>query len=195
MPIDFINSLIAPERLARSGPGRCHSTQFNVQNIAKSIASFSVPCAMCHWHMARVLTLLLLVPERLNRFGPDRLCSAQNDDSNIMRSIAICFVPIGTCLWHMARDLTNLVIAAERLIRFGPDRRCSTQGNDGNVVESISGCSRNGTWHVPLARAIQLDKIASRIQTFSPIETGKTAFDSSLREKGDKIGSASLCKR
>ena len=134
--MDFINSLIAPERLARSGPRRCHSTQFNVQNIGKSIASFSVQCATCHW--------------------------------------------------HVARDLTNLVIAAERLISFGPDRRHSTQGNEGKVVESISGCSRNGKWHVPLARAIQLDKIASRIQTFSPIETGKTAFDSSLREKGDK---------
>ena len=148
---------------------------------------------MCHRHMARVLILLLLVLERQNGFEPDRLFSARNDDSNIMRSIAICFVPIGKCLWHMTRDLTNLVIAAERLIRFGPDRRCSTQGNDGNVVESISGCSRNGTWHVSLARAIQLDKIASRIQTCSPIEKGKTAFDSSLREEDDKVGSASLC--
>ena len=141
--MDFINSLIAPERLARSGPGRCHSTQFNVQNIAKSIASFFVQCATCHW--------------------------------------------------HVARDLTNLVIAAERLIRFGPDRRCWTQGNDGSVVESISGCSRNGTWHVPLARAIQLHKIASIIQTCSPIEMGKAAFDSPLRKENDKISNASLC--
>ena len=142
VPIDFINSLIAPERLARSGPGRCQATQFNVQNIAKSIASFSVPCATCHWHIARVCTLLLLVLERLNGFGPDR--------------------------------------------------RRSRQGNDGKVVESISGCSRNGTWHVPLARAIQLDKIACIIQTCSPIETGKAAFDSPLRKENDKISNASL---
>ena len=54
----------------------------------------------------------------------------------------------------------NLVIAAERQIRFGLDRRRSTQGNEGNLVESISGCSRNGTWHVKLARALELDKIA-----------------------------------
>ena len=143
--------------------------------------------------MARVFTLLLLVLERLNRFGPDRLCSAWNDDSNIRRSITICFVPLGMCLWYVARDLTNLVIAAEQLIRFGPDRRRSIQGNDGDAVESISGCSRNGTWHVPFARAIQLDEIASRTQPGSPTETGKTAFDSSLREEDDNIGSALHC--
>ena len=94
----------------------------------------------------------------------------------------------------MARDLTNLVIAIERLIRFRPDRRHSTQASDGNVVESLSGCSRNGTWHLLLALAIQLYEIGSRTQTGSPIETGKTAFDSSLREEDDKISSASLCK-
>ena len=110
-----------------------------------------------------------------------------------MRSIAICFVLLG--ISHVAYGLMNLVIAAERLIRFGPDRRHSTQGNEGKVVESISGCSRNGTWHVPLARAIQLDKIASIIQTCSPIETGKTAFDPSLREEHDKFVSASPYKR
>ena len=110
---DFINSFIATERLARSGPGRCHSTQFNDRNIAKSIVSFSVPCATYHWHLARVFTILLLVLERLNGFGTDRLFSARNDDSNIMRPIAICFVPHDTYLWHVARDLTNLVIAAE----------------------------------------------------------------------------------
>ena len=110
-----------------------------------------------------------------------------------MRSIAICFVLLG--LSHVAYGLMNLVIAAERLIRFGPDGRRSAQGNDGNFVESISGFSRNGTWNVPLAHAIQLDKIASIIQTCSPIETGKTAFDPSLREEHDKIVSASPCKR
>ena len=47
VPIYFIISLIAPEWLARSGPKRCHSTQFNDRSIAKSIASFSVPCATC----------------------------------------------------------------------------------------------------------------------------------------------------
>ena len=195
VPIYFINSFIAPERLVQSGPGRFQSTQFNDQNIAKSIASFSVPCAMCHWHIARVLTLLLLVLERLNGLGPDRLCSSWNDDSNIMRSIAICFVPIGRCLWHMARDLPNLVITAEWLIRFGPDRRRSTQASDGSVLLLISGCSRNGTWHGPLARAIQIDKIASRTQTGRPIETGETAFNSSLREEYDKIGCDSLCMK
>ena len=38
VPIDFVNWLMTPERLARSGPGRCQATQFNVQNTAKSIA-------------------------------------------------------------------------------------------------------------------------------------------------------------
>ena len=46
---------------------------------------------------------------------------------------------------------------------------------------------------MPLARAIQLDTIASRARTGRSIERGKTAFDSSLREEDDKIGSASVC--
>ena len=46
---------------------------------------------------------------------------------------------------------------------------------------------------MPLASAMHLDIIASRIQTGSPIETGKAAFDSSLGEKDDKIGGASPC--
>ena len=75
------------------------------------------------------------------------------------------------------RDFTNLLFAAEWLIRFGPNRRRSTLANDGNVVVSMSGCSRNGTWHVPLARAIQLNKIASGVETGNPIETGKPGFD------------------
>ena len=41
----------------------------------------------------------------------------------------------------------------------------------------------------------KLGEIASIIQTFSPIGKGKTAFDSSLQEDDDKIGSVSLCKR
>ena len=93
VPRDFINSFIAPKQLVRSEPGRCHSTQFNDQNIAKSIALYSVPRATCHWHVARVLTLLILVLERLNGFGPGRFCSAWTDDSNVMWSIAICIVP------------------------------------------------------------------------------------------------------
>ena len=40
---------------------------------------------------------------------------------------------------------------------------------------------------------IQLEEIASRAITGRPIETGKTTFDSSLRETDDKIGSGSLC--
>ena len=90
--IYFINSFIAPERLVQSGPGRFQPTQFNDQNIAKSIASFSVPCATCLWHITRAFTLLLPVIERLNGFGLDRLCSAQNDDRKIMRSIALNFM-------------------------------------------------------------------------------------------------------
>ena len=80
----------------------------------------------------------------------------------------------------MARDLTNLLFADERLIRFEPERRRSTHVNDGNVVVSMFGCLRNGTWHVLLARAKQLDEIASRNRNGSLIETGKAAFDSSL---------------
>ena len=58
---------------------------------------------------------------------------------------------------------------------------------------SISGCLRNGTLHVPLAGAIQLDEIASRTQTGSPIDTEEEAFDSSLRDEDDKTDGASLC--
>ena len=119
---------------------------------------------MCHVPLTHgtCFDSFLLVLERLNGFGPDRFCSARNDDINIMRSNAICCVILGTCLWHMARFLTILIIAAERLIRCGLDRRRSTQGKDGDVVKSISGCCQNGTFHVPLARAIQL--------TQSPLE-------------------------
>ena len=85
----------------------CHSTQFNEQNIAMSIASYSVPRATYDWHVARVLSLLLLVLERLNGYGPDRLYSARNYGSNMMWSIAICFVLRRTCLRHVARDLMN----------------------------------------------------------------------------------------
>ena len=46
-----------------------------------------------------------------------------------------------------------------------------------------------------MARAKELDEIASRAQTGSPIGTGKAAFDSSLREEDDEIGSASTCKK
>ena len=50
-------------------------------------------------------------------------------------------------------------------------------------------------WHVAreFARAIQLDEIASRTQTGSPIKIGKTTFDLSLREEDDNIGSALPC--
>ena len=44
-----------------------------------------------------------------------------------------------------------------------------------------------------LARAKQLDEIASRARTGSPIGTVKAAFDSYLREADDHIGSASVC--
>ena len=65
---DFINSIIAPKVLVRAGLGRCHSTQFNDRNIARLISSYSLPCATCHWHVTRVLTLLILVLERLDEF-------------------------------------------------------------------------------------------------------------------------------
>ena len=141
--------------------------------------------------MSRVFTLLLLVLERLNGFGPERLCSAQNEDSKIMRSIAICFVRLGTWLWHMPRNLTNLVIGAEWLMRFEPDRRCLTQETMGTWLNRYLDAPEiaRGTCQC----AIQLDKIVSRIQTSSPIEKGKTAFDSSLWEEADKVGSASPC--
>ena len=45
---------------------------------------------------------------------------------------------------------------------------------------------------VDLARAKKRDEIASRTETGNPIETGKSAFDSSLREEDDKPGDASL---
>ena len=150
MPLNLRNSFTAPEQLLRSGPERCHSTQFNNCNIARSISSYSVPCTTYHWHVTRVLTPLLLELERLNGFGPDGFCSARTDNSNyyiilfynllynfyyiIMWSTAICIVPRDTCLCHLARDLTNLLLAVERLIRFEPDRRRSTQANDGEVV-------------------------------------------------------------
>ena len=44
-----------------------------------------------------------------------------------------------------------------------------------------------------VTHTIQLDEIASRAKTGRPIETGKTAFDLSLQEEDNKIGSASLC--
>ena len=77
VPSDFINSFIAPERLVRSGRGRCHSTQFNDRNIGKPIAPLSVPCATCHWHVVRDLTNLVNAAERLIRFGRDRRHSTQ----------------------------------------------------------------------------------------------------------------------
>ena len=46
-------------------------------------------------------------------------------------------------------------------------------------------------WHV--ARAIQLYEIAPRAQTGKPIDTGKAAFYSSLREEDDNTGGTSLC--
>ena len=93
----------------------------------------------------------------------------------------------------MPRDLTNLLVAAERLIRFGLEPRGSTKSNDGNVFVSISGDSRNRTWHVSLARAIQLDEIASRARTGKPFGTGKAAIYSSLREEDYNTGGTSLC--
>ena len=60
VPRDFIKSFIAPKRLIWSGPVRCHSTHFNDRNIAKSIESYSMPRATCHWHVVRVLTLLFI---------------------------------------------------------------------------------------------------------------------------------------
>ena len=143
--------------------------------------------------MARALSLLLLVLERLNRLGPERFRSARNSDSNIIWSITICFVPRGMYLWYVARDLAYLLFAADRLIRLRPYRRRTTHANEGNVFKSISGCSRNGTWNVPLPHAIQLDEIASRTQAGSSIGMGKQAFDSPLREEDDNIGSASSC--
>ena len=95
------------------------------------------------------------------------------DDSNAIWSILICFLSRGTCLWHVARDLTNLLFVDERLIRFEPERRHSTHVDDENVVVSMFGYSRNGTWHMLLACSKQLDEIASRNRTSSPIETGK----------------------
>ena len=75
VPREFINSVIASKRLVRSGPGRCHLTQFNDWNIAKSSASYSVRRATCDCRVAGVLTLLLLVLERLN--GLDRTDSVR----------------------------------------------------------------------------------------------------------------------
>ena len=95
--------------------------------------------------------------------------------------------------WHVARDLANLLIANEQLVRIGQDRRRSTQASDGNVFLSISGRSRNCTWHVPLAHAIQLSEIASRAQAGSLIDTEKAAFHSSLRKVSDKTRGVSLC--
>ena len=82
-------------------------------------------------------------------FGLDR------QEHNIW-SITIWIVPRGTYLWHVTRDLTNLLITTERLIRFGLDRRRSIQGNDDNEFVLIYGCLKNGTFHVPLARAFNL---------------------------------------
>ena len=130
MPHVFTNSLIAPERLVRSGRGKCHSTQFNDGKMAKSITSVTV------------FTFLLVVLERLNRFGPEQLCSSWIDNSNDFWSNVTCFVPRGTFLWHVTRVLTNLLFAVEALIRFCPDRRRSTQANDGNMIGSMPGCSR-----------------------------------------------------
>ena len=173
MPRDFINSFIAPERMVRPGLGTCHSAQFSGTKIAKSITSHSMPYGTCHWHVVRVLILSLVVPERLNRFGPGRFCLARNDDRNAIWSIAISFVTRDMCLRHVARDLTKLLFADEWLICFRPDRRRSTQANTGNVVLPMPGCSRKDTWHAPLARAKQLDEIASITQPGSQIEAEK----------------------
>ena len=140
--------------------------------------TYFVPPTTYHWHVGRVRTLLLRVLEQLNGFVLDRFCSAWTDERNIIWLIAIWIKRRGTCLWHVARDLTNLLIPTERLIRLGPDRRRSTQTKDGNVFVSIFGCSLNDTWYVTSAGAMQLNKMDSRTQTGSPIETGKAAFDS-----------------
>ena len=91
--------------------------------------------------------------------------------------------------WHVpvACDLTNLLTAAECLIRFGSDRRRSKQASDGNMF-----FYRHLDIH-EMALAIQLDEIASRTQTGSPIEKGEAAFDSPLRKENGKISNASLC--
>ena len=48
VPSDFINSFIAPKRLARSGPGRCHSTQLT-SRLQHSLCH--VPCAIGTWRV------------------------------------------------------------------------------------------------------------------------------------------------
>ena len=63
------------------------------RKIAKSIASYSVPHALFHWHVARVLTLCARTAERILT---EEFFSAWTDDSNAIWPIAICFVPHGT---------------------------------------------------------------------------------------------------
>ena len=156
MPRDFIDlfNFIASERLVRSGPERCHSTQFSGRK-ASSLALHSVPYGTCRWHAAHVLTLLrvlTLVLERLEPvrtrkilFGPDRRRHCYLSDWNIFRAT-----------WHVARDDITLCSRTADPIWIGPTTFDASKRWERGCVDVWMPTK----WHV--ARAIGMCRTTSR---------------------------------